>query len=82
MCIRVQYAPLSSLIPWDPSQRLITLPKDLPAESSTDVIRALLAELAVPQPLFGAVCFCGAPVDLLPRIPEQRRSSQVIHHGA
>jgi hypothetical protein len=30
----------------------------------------------------GAVCWCGAPVDLTPRIPQQRRSEQVVNHGA
>lgn len=82
MCIRVQYAPLSSLVPWDPTQKVITVPSEMPAAAATAVVRAVLAELAVPQQQFGARCFCGAPVDLLPRVPEQRRSSQVIHHGA
>jgi hypothetical protein len=30
----------------------------------------------------GAVCWCGAPVDMTPRIPLQRRSEQVVKHGA
>lgn len=82
MCISVQYASLSSLAPWDPFHKVITVPRDMPAGSTIAVVRAVLAELAVPQPQFGARCFCGAPVDLLPRVPEQRRSSQVVHHGA
>jgi hypothetical protein len=30
----------------------------------------------------GATCWCGEPINLLPRVPEQRRSEQVINHGA
>lgn len=82
MCIRVQYASLSSITPWDPTHKVITVPRDLPPESSTAAVRAVLAELAVPQPRFGARCFCGQPVDVLPRVPEQRRSEQVTNHGA
>ncbi|MGI3225177.1 hypothetical protein ACRJ4B_15900 [Streptomyces sp. GTA36] len=46
-------------------------------------MRAILSELVVEQPALGAVCWCGAPVDLTPRIPIQRRSDeQVVKHGA
>lgn len=82
MCIRVQYAPTASLRLWDKSRQLITLPLDLPPANSAIAVRAVLTELAVPQPQFGAVCFCGEVVETLPRIPQQRRSGQVTHHGA
>lgn len=85
MCIRVQYAPLQSLTPWDPRRRIVTLPDAL-ATSSTRAqraLRAVLAELAIPQPPIGARCFCGEPVRLLPDVPQQRRSTEVMtHHGA
>lgn len=82
MCIRVQFAPLASLLPWDKSRQLITLRQDLPPACAAIAVRAVLTELAVPQPQSGAVCWCGEPVEVLPRVPEQRRSGQVTHHGA
>lgn len=82
MCIRVQYAPLVSQCLWDKDLQLISLPQDLPPACAAIAVRAVLTELAVPQPRSGAVCFCGEPVEVLPRVPEQRRSGQVIHHGA
>lgn len=82
MCIRVQFAALSSPRPWDKTRQLITLPRDLPPENAETAVRAVLTELAVPQEEFGAVCWCGQPVRLLHRVPEQRRSGQVIHRGA
>jgi hypothetical protein len=51
-------------------------------ERCVTVVRAIMAELAVLQPELGAVCWCGEPIDLLPRVPEQRRSEQVMNHGA
>lgn len=82
MCVRVEYSALLPADPWDPSARVITLPASLPVDSTAVVVRALLRELAVEQPHDGAVCFCGAPVHLLPRVPEQRRSSEVMSRGA
>ncbi|MEU7381506.1 hypothetical protein AB0A91_16190 [Streptomyces sp. NPDC042207] len=42
------------------------------------LVRAILRELAVEQPEFGAVCWCGAEVDLTPRNSQQQRSEQVV----
>lgn len=83
MCVRVEFAPSgTSRDPWDPESRIITLPVTLPVASTGVVVRAVLRELAVEQPSVGAVCFCGAPVYLLPRVPEQRRSDEVMFRGA
>jgi len=82
MCVRVEYSQLLPADPWDPSARVITLPASLPVDSTGTVVRALLRELAVEQPPDGARCFCGAPVHLLPRVPEQRRSDEVMSRGA
>lgn len=83
MCIRAQLAPpLPSLRPWDASRQLITVPVTLPPENAAAALRAVLTELAIPQDACGARCWCGAAVELLPRVPQQRRSEQVINRGA
>lgn len=82
MCIRIEY---SSLLPaklWDPSTHVITLPVTLPAPATATVVRAVLRELAVEQPPDGAICFCGEPVRLMPRVPQQRKADKVMSHGA
>jgi hypothetical protein len=81
MCVRVEYSSHSSE-PWDHTRGVITLPPALPPEQTMTVVRALLAELAVEQPEFGARCYCGDEVKLLPRVPEQRRNNEVMRHGA
>lgn len=82
MCIRAQYSDASVLVPWDPVNQLVSVPAGLSRGSSLRVLRAVLEQLAVPQPPVGARCFCGAPVKLLPCIPNQRRSEQVMRRGA
>jgi hypothetical protein len=61
---------------------LITIPASVAASRRVTAVRAVLSELHVIQPQLGAVCWCGEPIDVLPRVPEQRRSGQVIKHGA
>lgn len=82
MCVRIQFAVSSGSPIFDPDSRLITLPDSIAHVHRVTAVRAVLTELAVPQPELGAVCWCGEPVSLLPRVPEQRRSEQVIKHGA
>lgn len=83
MCVRVEYSALCPTDPWDPSARVITLPATLSVASTNVVVRAVLSSLAVEQPSSGAVCFCGAPVGLLPRIPQQRtKDTEVMIRGA
>nr|CZT54184.1 hypothetical protein [Cloning vector pSOK804] len=81
MCIRVRFAPLDPLNfrPYDAAGNTVTLPATLPRDASLVALRAVLEELAVEQPPDGAVCWCGAAVHILPRVPEQRRSGQVTH---
>lgn len=82
MCIRVRFSAHCPADPWDPLARTITLPVALPTASTALVVRAVLSELAVEQPDVGAVCFCGAPVHFLPRVPQQRRMDEVMRRGA
>lgn len=82
MCVRVSFASPNALPAFDADERVITLPRDLEPAHSVTLVRAILRELVVPQPQLGAVCWCGAPVDMTPRIPLQRRSEQVVTHGA
>lgn len=82
MCVRVQFAPSANICPYDSDRRIISIPAATPGALVLPLIRAVLDELAVPQPRLGAVCWCGAPVQLQPRVPEQRRSEQVMNHGA
>jgi hypothetical protein len=83
MCIRVRYAPRQSLEePWDASRLIITLPKELRPPFAMRALRAVLTELDVPQPENGARCWCGEQLGLLPAIPNQQRSDEVINLGA
>lgn len=82
MCVRVSFASPNALPAFDADERVITLPRDLPPAHTVTLVRAILRELIAEQPELGAVCWCGAPVDLEPRVPEQRRSEQVVKHGA
>lgn len=83
MCIRVQYAPRHLLDePWDEPRQLITIPRELKDRFVLRAVRAVLTELDIKQAPFGARCWCGEPIRLLPRVPEQRRSGQVMTHGA
>lgn len=83
MCVTVSFtSPREDAPPWDYRQQRITLPAALSNADALTVIRAILTELAVPQPPFGARCWCGAAVEL-PRVPRQtRRTNMVISHGA
>jgi hypothetical protein len=83
MCIRVQYAPRQSLEePYDASRLVITLPAELREQYALAALRAVLAELDIKQPEVGALCWCGEQIRLLPLIPQQRRSDEVINLGA
>lgn len=82
MCIRVQYTPRNLLDePWDATRQLVTLPAELTRPYALRALRVLLVQLGVPQGRSGARCWCGEPIGLLPRIPQQRRSDEVIHLG-
>lgn len=82
MCVRILFAPPDTPPAFDADDRVIRIPSDLIPPHRVTLVRAILRELVVPQPELGAVCWCGAPVDLTPRIPHQRRSEQVVKHGA
>jgi len=83
MCIRVRYEafdPLGAFHPYDADAGVVTLPAALATSASLVALRAVLQELAVEQPESGAICWCGEPIVLLPRVPNQRRSANA--HGA
>jgi hypothetical protein len=86
MCIRVQFAPRDEITdPWDRARNIIILPDELALTAlfTTRAVRAVLRKLGVEQDPFGARCWCGEVVSLLPHIPEQRRSDdEVINLGA
>ncbi|TXS23122.1 hypothetical protein EAO70_04955 [Streptomyces sp. adm13(2018)] len=85
MCIRVRYEafdPLDAFQPYNADTGVVTLPDALAQADTLVALRAVLEELAVEQPAFGAVCWCGEAILVLPRVPSQRRSGQVTHHGA
>ncbi|ABD94171.1 unknown [Streptomyces phage mu1/6] len=73
MCITVRRstAPVVTLRPWDPATLTITIPAGLGAAAAITAVRAVLTELAIPQPVDGAVCCCGQPLRLS-FIPVQR----------
>ena len=82
MCVRIRFAPPDTLPAFDAEERVIRIPRQLPPVLTVTLVRAILTELIVEQPELGAVCWCGESVDLLPRVPHQRRSEQVVKHGA
>lgn len=83
MCIRVRFERFDPLAfhPFDPAAGVVTLPDSLAQQDTLIALRAVLEELAITQPESGALCWCGEPVQLLPRVPEQR-SGQVTNRGA
>lgn len=82
MCGHIRFTARVDPSVYDADTGLITLPATLPPARRVTAVRAVLLELRVIQPELGAVCWCGESVDLLPRVPEQRRSEQVIKYGA
>ncbi|MGI3198462.1 hypothetical protein ACRJ4W_07355 [Streptomyces sp. GLT-R25] len=83
MCVRVTFVPPDHAPTFDAEARALVVPRGLSPARTVTLVRAILSELVVEQPALGAVCWCGAPVDLTPRIPIQRRSDeQVVKHGA
>lgn len=82
MCVHIRFAARPGRLIYDDHTGVITLPSALDNSHRVTAARAVLSELHVPQPQFGAVCWCGEPVSTLPRVPEQRRSEQVVKHGA
>ncbi|GGS81668.1 hypothetical protein GCM10010240_13770 [Streptomyces griseoviridis] len=82
MCVRIEFDPPDVPPAFDAETRTIRVPRDLDPAHTVTLVRAILHELVVPQPQLGAVCWCGAEVDLTPRVPRQRRSDQVVKHGA
>jgi hypothetical protein len=80
MCIRVDAVPRALLDePWDPQRQLITIPSELRDEYELRAVRVVLIEVGVPQPDFGAVCWCGEQIQLPGHTPEQQRSERVIN---
>lgn len=85
MCIRVRFAPRHEIHdPWDADANVIILSDELSRTAlyTLRAIRAVLHQLGVEQDGFGARCWCGDEISLLPAIPTQRRSDEVIHLGA
>lgn len=82
MCVRIQFAPPDGLPAFDAEERVIIIPGQLSPAHTVTLVRAILRELVVPQPELGARCWCGESINLLPRIPHQRRSEHVVKHGA
>jgi hypothetical protein len=84
MCIRVQYAPRHEIDdPWDAARQVITIPAELSTpQYALRALRAVLHQLDIEQAPLGARCWCGEQISLLPRVPQQRRTDEVIHSGA
>lgn len=84
MCVSVEYVSPSALPAFDAEARIIKIPCHLPPTQAVTLVRAILTELVTDQPDIGAVCWCGAPVDVdaVPLIPQQKESEQVVRYGA
>ncbi|MEV7470451.1 hypothetical protein AB0O20_28700 [Streptomyces kronopolitis] len=80
--MRVERVPAPTL-PYDSERQVIFIPDHLTPQRTVIAVRAVLDELVVEQPEFGAVCFCGAPVDPAEGlIPRQRTTDEVNRIGA
>lgn len=77
MCVKVHFNLLKITEPFNAARRIITLPATLTTPQALRVVRAILSELAVPQPPAGAVCWCGEDVIVLPRVPGQRKKEEI-----
>ena len=82
MCVRIRFSSSHAPRIYDADSGTITLPASATTAHRVIAVRAVLSKLLVAQPELGAVCWCGETVDLTPRVPEQRRSEQVVKHGA
>lgn len=84
MCVSVRFDSSSARPAFDADARTITVPSTATYADTMLVVRAILRELIVEQPAMGAVCWCGEPVDIgvLPLIPQQKASEQVVRYGA
>jgi hypothetical protein len=83
MCIRIRYVPAGLAPVYDATTLTVSLPPGLNRSRTVTALRAVLSELAVVQPQFGAVCFCGEALDLdALRVPTQRTGEQAVSHGA
>jgi hypothetical protein len=82
MCVRIRFSSSHTARIYDADSGTITLPSSATTAHRVTALRAVLSKLHVVQPEFGAICWCGETVDLTPRVPKQRRSEQVVDHGA
>lgn len=84
MCVSVRFVSSSALPAFDADARTISIPSTASYVDTMTLVRAILTELVVEQPPFGAVCWCGEPVDIgaASLIPQQKMSEQVVRHGA
>lgn len=83
MCVTVRHSD-RVVEPWDEATNTVTIPAHLDGEWATRAVRTVLSRLAVGQPPVGAVCWCGDRVHIPApaRIPDPRRPSEVMAHGA
>lgn len=84
MCVRVQYVTSCTFTPYDAARNVINIPAQLDGGFVLQAVRKVLTELIAEQPESGARCWCGEPVRLLDRVPQQRQNGDqaVINHGA
>lgn len=80
MCLSVRYADTISH-PYDADHGVITVPSGLSPRLTLRAVKAVLAELHIPQSALTPICWCGQPVDLSGRVPAQR-TGEVIRRGA
>ena len=81
MCVRVERVS-SPALPYDSERRVISIPAHLTLQRTVIAVRAVLDELVIEQGEFGAVCFCGAPVDMTEGLIPRQRTGEVNHIGA
>lgn len=77
MCIRVRSSHHVTT-PWNPEADAITIPAGLPRTLRLTAARAVLEELRIAQPSTGAVCWCGAAVDVDPVTARPDHDTQTV----
>lgn len=83
MCVNVQLTSARVTEPWDPDTCTITVPAGQDTRKTTLLVRAVLIELDVIQPPYGAECYCGERLDIAAIVRRgPARIGEVVFRGA
>ncbi len=83
VCVNIQLSTSAIAQPWNADTRTITLPAGQDTRKTTLLVRAVLIELDVVQPHYGALCYCGELLDIAAVVRRgPARIGEVVFRGA